>query len=247
MKLSVSEASKITGVSVRTLHYYDEIGLLKPSEVSESGYRYYDGENISRLQQILFYRELELPLGEIAVILKNPSHDRTEALKKHRNLLLLKKRRIAELLALVNHTLGDDTMGNDKILIENYESAQTRYADEAHERWGNTDAYRESEHREKTKTSEETASLMRETEAIFKSFSALTGKNPESPEAQELVERWKNFITAEFYSCSNEILAELGEMYVSDPRFTKNLDKYGAGTAELMSGAIKTYCERQRQ
>ena len=247
MRLSVGEAAKIIGVSVRTLHYYDEIGLLKPSEVSESGYRYYDEENISMLQQILFYRELELPLGEIAVILRNPSHDRTETLKKHRNLLLLKKQRIAKLLELVDNTLGDDNMGNDKMLIENYESAKAWYADEVREHWGSTDAYKESARRGKSRTDAEKTSLMCETEDIFKGFSALIGKAPESPDAQALVERWKNFITAEFYLCSNEILAGLGEMYVSDPRFTENLDKYGAGTAKLMSDAIKIYCSRQRK
>ena len=244
MRLSVSETAKITGVSVRTLHYYDEIGLLKPSEVSESGYRYYDDESVVTLQQILFYRELELPLAEIAAILKNPSHNRTEALKKHKELLILKKQRISELLELVNNTLGDDNMENDKPLVENYESAKQQYADEARERWENTDAYKESARREKNKTSDEKAALMQKSDEIFKSFSKLIGTPPETPEAQALVEQWKNFITAEFYPCSNEILAGLGEMYVSDPRFTENLDKYGTGTAKFMSGAIKTYCSR---
>jgi DNA-binding transcriptional MerR regulator len=197
MKLTVSETSKLMGVSVRTLHYYDEIGLLKPAEVSEAGYRFYDEENLAVLQEILFYRELELPLKEIAFLLSQPDHDRKRALHSHRELLLLKQRHIGDLLRLVDETLGgNDTMNKGQFTFADVEEAKNRYAAEARERWGSMEAYRESEEKYKKLTQDEKVGLMDEAGEIYKELAALRHGSPGAPEAQALVRRWQDFITA---------------------------------------------------
>ena len=244
MKLTVSQASKLTGISVRTLHYYDEIGLLSPSEVSGAGYRFYDGKSLERLQQILFFRELDFPLKEIARILSRPELDRNKVLKNHRELLLLKQRRIGDLIRLVDETLGGETdMEHSKLTYDDYEQAKAKYAEEARERWS-TEAFEESEKRDKNRSKEETLSVMNEAGELFAAFAACRQTTPAGPEAQDLVRRWQAHITAHFYDCTDEILSGLGEMYVTDVRFTTNIDRYGDGTAQFISDAIKAYCRR---
>ena len=145
MKLTVSEVAKQTGVSVRTLHYYDEIGLLNPAGTTAAGYRYYGSAELARLQQILFYRELAFPLKEIAHILSRPDYDSRQALRQHRKLLLLQRRHIDSLLRLVDETLGGIEMHPMKTTAESLSAVKKAYAEEARQRWGNTDAYRKSE------------------------------------------------------------------------------------------------------
>jgi DNA-binding transcriptional MerR regulator len=242
MKLSVSETAKLMGVSVRTLHYYDEIGLLKPSETSEAGYRFYDEENLAVLQEILFYRELEFPLKEILRMLSHPEHDRSGALKKHRELLLLKRQHIEELLRLVDDTLGGEAMNKNRYTFADIEEAKSKYAAEAKARWGQTEAYQESARRDKNRTQAESVDIMNETNDIFASFAASMDKEPSDPEVQALVERWQALITKNHYTCTKEILEGLADMYISDERFIQNLDRFGDGTAQFMHDAIKAYC-----
>ncbi len=243
MKLSVSETSKLMGVSVRTLHYYDEIGLLKPSEKSEAGYRFYDEKNLAVLQQILFYRELELPLKEIVHILSQPDHDQKTTLTSHRELLLLKRRHIEDLLSLVDETLGgNENMSKGKFAFADYEEAKDKYTAEVKARWGQTKAYRESEEKNNKRTPDETAAVMNEAGGIFEAFAGLRYDSPDDPKVQTLVKRWQAFITDNFYACTDEMLSSLGEMYVTDSRFTENIDRCGEGTAQFMSEAIKVYC-----
>lgn len=243
MRLSVSDLAKLCGISVRTLHYYDEIGLVPPSEVTEAGYRYYDDTAVAKLEQVLFYRELQFSLREITSILAHPEIDRTEALQKQRNLLLLRRRHLDEMLAVLEETMGGKPMNPKKITAaEEYENTRSRYASEVRERWGNTEAYRESEEKEKTRTMEDKAQTQQEAEEIFTAFAALRGQDPATPEIQALVERWQNHITRNYYHCTREILAGLGEMYTADERFSANIDRAGKGTAQLMRDAIRVYC-----
>lgn len=238
MKLSVSEAARRAGVSVRTLRYYDEIGLLKPSEVTSAGYRFYDGPAMATLQQILFYRALDVPLEQIGRILSAPEHDRTEALKKHRTLLAMKRRQLDDMLRLVDETIGGIAMYEErpKPTQRDWEAVKEQYAREAAERWGNTEAFLESRDKHARYTPEQKAQISAEMEEIFRAFGALG--DPESPEARALVKRWQAHITRWHYNCTDSILACLGQMYVSDPRFREKLDQYGPGTAEKMSRAI---------
>ncbi len=244
MRLTVSEAAKRAGVSVRTLHYYDEIGLLKPSETSQAGYRFYDDMAMAALQQILFYRELDVPLEQIGRILNAPDNDRTEALQKHRTLLLMKRRRLDDMLRLVDETIGGMTMYDErpKPTQADWEAVKEQYAREAAERWGNTEAFLESREKHAKYTPEQEAQINAEMEEIFQAFGACD--DPEGESAQALVKRWQGHITQYHYNCTDGILACLGEMYVNDPRFRENLDKYGPGTAEKMSRAIAAYCKK---
>lgn len=245
MRLSVGEASRILGISVRTLRYYDEIGLVRPSEVSDAGYRYYDGDNLALLQQILFYRELEFSLKEIRAILSERDHDRKQALARHRELLVLKQKHIAGLIRLVDETLGgDEKMSRISSDFSDYETAKERYAAEARERWGHTDAFRESAEKERGRTPGETAGIMREVDEIFSAFAAARQADPSDPAVQELVRRWQAHITKYHYGCTAEMLAGLGEMYTADRRFTESIDRHGPGTARFISEAIRIYCAR---
>ena len=242
MRLSVSEAAKRAGVSVRTLRYYDEIGLLKPSEITPAGYRFYDGAAMASLQQILFYRELDVPLEQIGRILNAPEHDRTEALRKHRTLLLMKRRRLDDMLRLVDETIGGIAMYDKrpKPAQADWEAVKKQYAREAAERWGNTEAFLESREKHAKYTPGQEAQINAEMEEIFRAFGACG--DPAGETAQTLVKRWQAHITKYHYNCTDSILACLGQMYLNDPRFQKNLDKYGPGTARKISDAIAAYC-----
>ncbi|MDE6281894.1 MAG: MerR family transcriptional regulator [Oscillospiraceae bacterium] len=244
MRLSVSEAAKRAGVSVRTLHYYDEIGLLKPSETTQAGYRFYNETAMASLQQILFYRELDVPLEQIGRILDAPDNDRTEALQKHRTLLMMKRRRLDDMLRLVDETIGGIAMYDQrpKPTQEDWEAVKNQYAQEAADRWGNTEAFLESREKHAQYTPEQEAQINAEMEEIFQAFGACA--DPEGEEGQALVKRWQAHITRYHYNCTDSILACLGQMYANDPRFKENLDKYGPGTAQKMSDAIAAYCKK---
>lgn len=243
---TVKEVSKLTGISVRTLHYYDEIGLLKPTRINSAGYRFYDGEALSRLQQILFFRDLDFPLKEIRDILNNPSFDPRAALENHRRLLFMKRSRINELIRLVDRTLkGESKLSFEEFDESNIEKAQRQYAEEAKSRWGNTDAYRENAEKTSAYRPQDWKRIQVEAEQLYRKFAENMKKGPENPAVQELVKDWQAMITKNFYQCTDSILAGLGEMYANDPRFQKNINQYGEGLAEFMSNAIRAYCGKK--
>lgn len=236
MKMQIKEFAQLTGVSVRTLHYYDEIGLLKPSEVdAQTGYRFYDENAFERMQEILFYRELDFSLKTIAEILSSPDYDKQQALSRQRKLLLAKKERLEQLIATLDSV--EEGMGFMKTKNE-YEALKNQYAEEAKQRWGNTDAYQESESRNTDFS--KSAPLL---DAVFEEFAELNraGASPESEPAKIMAEKLQQCITDNFYTCTDEILKGLGQMYVADERFRKNIDRHGEGTAEFVSACIKNY------
>jgi DNA-binding transcriptional MerR regulator len=246
--LKINEVAKLTGTTVRTLHYYDEIGLLKPSGYLPSGYRLYDERALETLQQILFFRELDFPVSEIGEIMQSPSYDQSEALFRHRDLLLKKRERIDRLIGLTNKIIkGENTMSFQEFDTTEIDWAKQEYAAEVKERWGKTDAYAESQKRTKGYGKEQWQQINEQSGALMQAFSEHLGQAPDSPEVQELVKRWQEFISVNFYDCTNEILSSLGMMYTADERFKSNIDQYGAGTAELMSNAIACYCETQSE
>ena len=238
MKMQIKEFAELTGVSVRTLHYYDEIGLLKPSEVDvQNGYRFYDEKALECMQEILFYRELDFSLKTIAQILSSPDYDKQQALTRQRKLLLAKKERLERLIdALDSMEKGEGFMKTNN----DYETMKNQYAEEVKQRWGNTAAYKESESRN-TVFSKSAALL----DAVFEDFADLnrSGISPDDEPAKIQVEKLQQCITDNFYTCTNDILAGLGKMYVADERFKNNIDKHGEGTAEYVSQCIKIYCQ----
>jgi len=230
---------------VRTLHYYDEIGLLKPSKITESGYRVYSREDLELLQQILFFRELDFPLNEIREIMGNPNYDKEKALKNHRELLLRKRSHIDGLISLVEKALkGENSMSFQEFDKRELVKTRKEYAAEAKQRWGNTDAYAEYEEKTQNYDDPQWKLLNGEGAAILGEFGRNRHLDPGSAEAQALVKKWQDYITAHFYACTIPILSCLGEMYIGDERFTRNIDKNGEGTALFMATAIEIYCRK---
>lgn len=240
--MKISEAARLTGVTVRTLHYYDKIGLLKPSAVTDAGYRVYSADDLARLQQILFFRELDFPLEDIRAILQDPAYDRQSALRRQRELLLQKRRRLDGLISLVEKTLqGEQDMSFKQFDKTEIEATRKQYAAEAKQRWGSTAAYAEYTQKTACRTPAEQQKLDAEGTAILQAIGESRTLAPDSAAAQALVKRWQDYITKTCYRCTNEILAGLGQMYTADERFTQNLDCFGAGTAAFLSAAIAVY------
>lgn len=237
MQMHIKEFAVLTGVSVRTLHYYDEIGLLHPAAVDEqNGYRMYDEISLLRMQEILFYRELDFPLKAICRILNSPHYDKREALAEQKRLLLLKKERLEKLIDAV------DLAAKGEIVMSAFDNKEyEKYKDEAKERWGKTEAYREYEARGGKVADRDAIDGMN---GIFADFARVmqAGATPGSAEAQAAVEALQIHITKNFYTCTKEILAGLGQMYTADERFKANIDSHGAGTADFAAAAIAIYC-----
>lgn len=245
MKKSISEMAKMSGVSVRTLHYYDEIDLLKPSEViSETGYRYYDEDSLATLQQILFYRELDFSLKEIMKMMKASDYNREEAFIRQRELLKLKRKRLDKLIGLLNANLeGENRMSFEEFDMTEIEEAKEKYAKEVKDKWGTTDAYAQSQKKTAGYSKDDWKKVTEQMDELLKKFAQHLGESPQCEEVQLLVGQWQQHITDTYYDCTKEVLAGLGQMYVADERFTKNMDRFGAGTAKLMSDAIAVYCD----
>lgn len=251
MTYKVKEVSKIADISIRTLHYYDEIGLLKPEYLSESGYRFYSESNLERLQQILFFRELDFNLEEIKNILDNPDFDRKKALELHKKLLLKKRDRIDEIIKTVDKTIisfkGENKMEKDEMFqgfdMSEIEKHKKKYAEEVRQRWGNTEAYKESAKKSSQYNKQDWERIKKEQDEIYNKFINSMDKGYDSPQAQEAVKEWQKNITKNFYNCTNDILRGLGDMYINDERFTKNIDKYKPGLAIFLKDAFHYYCD----
>ena len=245
MKYQIKEFAKLTDVSVRTLHYYDETGLLKPAFVDEqNGYRFYDENSLARMQDILFYRELDFPLKDILKILSSPDYDRKKALEAQKELMILKKNRIEKLISAL-----DDAVKGVKINMKvfdnsEFEEKREEYAREAKEKWGNTEAYSEFEKKTGSFSTDDIRSLAAGIDEVMAEFAECmkNGSAPDSAEAKGLVRKLQNYITETSYTCTDEILAGLGQMYTADERFRKNIDRHGEGTAQFISDAIDKYC-----
>lgn len=243
--MRINEVAKLTGVTVRTLHYYDQIGLLKPSRITEAGYRLYDREALAELQQILFFRELDFSLQGIREIMGKPGYDRREALEKHREMLLKKRERLEGLISLVDRILkGENDMSFQEFDKTEIEDMKEKYAAEVRERWGGTAAYQEEQEKTAEYDKDKWNAVNDEGSALMRAFAEHRSEAPESVAVQELVCQWKNYITKNFYHCTDEILAGLGAMYVGDKRFTDSIDKNGVGTAAFMAKAIGIYCRK---
>ena len=226
MQIKINEAAKLTGVTVRTLHYYDQIGLLRPETVTDTGYRLYGEKDLERLSQILFFRELDFTLAQIKDMLDSPSFDRKEALRAQHELLTKKKERLERLIDLTKRRMeGNAEMSFREFNKEEIERCKEKYAQEAEERWGE---------------------LTQKGNSIMQAFADCRGLSPESEEVQELAARWQAYISSSYYDCTDEILEGLGLMYTSDERFRQNIDHFGEGTAELMSQGIACYVRNKR-
>ena len=236
---TVHEVSQISGVSVRTLHHYDAIGLLRPTAVTEAGYRLYDDTALARLQSILLFRELAFPLKEIKRIMDDPQFDQATALEQQIRLLELQQERLSRLIDLARETMKTGVTHMDFTAFDN--SKLEQYAAEVKERWGNTTAYQESAQRPAAEQKDAAAGLM----AQFARMGRLRTGDPAGQEAQAAVRELQQFITKYFYTCTPEILAGLGQMYTADDRFRVSIDAAGGeGTADFAGKAIAVYCTK---
>ena len=210
---TVNEVSKLTGVSIRTLQYYDKIGLLKPAEYTGAGYRLYDDAALERL-----------------------------ALDQQIELLELKKEHIENLISMCR---GLKLRGVRHLDFTAFDSSKLdEYAKRAKEQWGNSPEFKEFEEKDQKRSKSEKESMMADFMKIFEEFGNMKDQDPASVEAQDQVKKLQSFITRHFYKCTNEILFDLGKMYVAGGEFTENINKMGGeGTADFTYRAIKIYCE----
>ena len=242
--MTVREVSELTGVSVRALHHYDELGLLKPTAVTEAGYRLYDESSLVRLQSILLFRELQFPLKDIGAILDSPSFDRNKALDQQIRLLELQKEHLENLIDLAR---GMKLVGVKR--MTDFTAFDTKkiddYAREAKASWGQTKEWKKYEQKAQGRTREDNAALARGMMDIFAEFGAIRDTDPAAPEAQALVQKLQSYITEHYYTCSDEILLSLSRMYDGGGSMTENIDKVGGpGTGDFAARAIAAHCNR---
>jgi DNA-binding transcriptional MerR regulator len=244
MSYSVSQVAKLAGVTVRTLHHYDEVGLLVPGERTAAGYRRYTDADLERLQQVLFYRELGFALEEIATLLDDPKADAREHFRAQHRLLTGRIKRLQEMVTAIEFTLEAQKVGIDLTPRERFEVFgdfdPDQYAEEAQERWGGTDAYAESARRTSSYTKEDWLRFRAESADWGRRLAAVmdSGAPADSPEAMELAEEHRRQISQWFYECGYEIHTGLADMYVSDPRFTAAYETIKPGMAAYLHDAI---------
>lgn len=239
--MTVNQVSKRTGVSVRTLHYYDKIGLLHPNEVTKSNYRLYDDTALERLQQILLLRELQFSLKEIKQIIDSPGFDKKEALEQQIVLLKLKRDHLDD---LINLAFEIKSTGVKKMDFSAFNTQKIdEYAKEAKEKWKETDAYKEFVTKAEKYSKEDWKQMNQEMKQIFAEFGKMLEFEVDSEAVRKQIMKLQQCISKGYYTCTNEILAGLGEMYMADGRMKDSIEQMGgAGTAEFVSRAIKNYC-----
>lgn len=246
MAMKVKEVADLVGVSVRTLHHYDEIELLTPDATTESGYRLYSDDNLDTLQQILFFRELGFSLKEIKKIIGSPSFNRQEALLLHRKMLLEKRTRLDKMLETIDKTIrhlkGELEM-TSKEKFRGFDFSHNPYEKEARKRWGD-----ETVDDSKTKlagmSKEALMALSGEIEAIYTKLATLRHGSPESLEAQAAIKAWYDLLNANFSAYSPETFKALGQMYVDDERFIESIDRFGEGLAIFMRDAMAVFADK---
>jgi len=246
MEYSINKLAKLAGVSVRALHYYDQIGLLKPLRVADNRYRWYGEKEMMRLQQIFFFRELDFPLLEIKRILDAPNFKIAIALADQRRLIELKRKRLARLVKTIDKTIGkinNKTIMDDKELYNGFSQEEMKkFEAEAKQRWGNTDAYKQSTARVAKMSKEDMAKIQSESDSLMKETAANMAKGPNSPEIQKLIARRYNNLR-HFYKPNLEMYRGLGQAYVDDEHFAKYFNRYSPNLAKFMHDAIVVFCD----
>jgi DNA-binding transcriptional MerR regulator len=238
---TVGEVSELAGVSVRTLHHYDEIGLLRPGERSDAGYRLYGHQDLERLQEVLVWRQLGFGLEEIRELLDDPKHDRIGALRRQRALVGRELERLGATAVALDEALAAAERGTaqeETTMFKDFDPAQ--YEDEARERWGHTDAYRESARRRATYGDAEWSEIQAEAEKVVTDFATLmkAGEPADGASARAVAERHRQHITHWFYPVSTQMHRNLAEMYVADPRFAAGYENVAEGLSAYVHDAV---------
>lgn len=243
--LTVNEVSKQTGVSVRSLHHYDAIGLLKPAKVTDAGYRLYGDEELVRLQNIRLFRELQFPLKQIKMILDCPDFNQKEALAQQIRLLEMQLKHTQELILFARKIQKEGVESMKKMDFKVFDKSEMeQYEEEIRARWGTSTAYAEYQQKAKGRTDKEHAQIGSSLMTLFVEMGKMKSCAPAQYEVQEKVAAIQQFITDNYYHCTIEILRSLGQMYVEDERMKRNIDKAGSeGTAAFVNQAIAVYCK----
>lgn len=248
---TVKAVADLAGVSVRTLHHYDQIGVLKPASVNAAGYRLYSEADLERLQQVLFFRELGFSLQEIKTIIDSPGFDRKQAMIAHKQILLEKKQRLERLIESVDLTIETMERGTTmakEAMFEPFDAAKIekykeKYREEAEATYGK-EIVDESYRRVASYTQDDWNAIGAESHAINQAMARLMDRDPAEPEVQEQIGRWYRLINKSFYDCTPEIFRGLGDLYVNDSRFTANYEQIRPGLAEFMRSAMHVYADR---
>lgn len=250
--MTVNDAAKLTGTTIRTLHYYDQIGLLHPSRITKSRYRIYDENDMTKFQNIQFLKEIGFSLKEIVGIISDPNYDQRKALYKHRKILLAKRERIDELIELIDKTITGKSNLDFSVLNGNSVLVlQQQYYQEVKGNWQKYKEFKEFESTYNSLDSKGKAvkwnELLQKASYIFESISTYMNREPSDQDVQKLIGRWRDFISNNYYKCSNDMLLNLGNMYITDKRFSKSIDSYGKqGLSEFVNEAIKYYCKSHK-
>ncbi|MCT9082274.1 MerR family transcriptional regulator [Streptomyces fulvoviolaceus] len=250
MSYSVGQVAGFAGVTVRTLHHYDDIGLLAPSERSHAGHRRYSDADLDRLQQILFYRELGFPLDEVAALLDDPVADPRAHLRRQHELLTARIEKLQKMAAAVEHAMEARKMGINLTPEDKFEvfgdKDPEQYAEEAEQRWGGTETYAESQRRAARYTKDDWKRMQAEVNAWSERYDALmaAGAPPTGEAAMDMAEEHRQHITKWFYECTYEIHCGLADMYVADERFKAFYDSLRTGLAEHLRDAIRANAAR---
>lgn len=241
---TVKQISSLTGVSVRTLHHYDSIGLLKPTAITEAGYRLYDDAALHRLQQILLLRELGFPLKDIPAILDAPEDVRRQALDDHIRQLEAKRQRLQDKISMASVMKLTEVNNMD---FEQFDAKKMDdYSAQAKTLWGKTDAYREYEVKSRGRSKETDKALGDDLMGLFRELGTMRDQAADSEAVQAWVKKLQSFITEHYYTCPNPILMGLGQMYAGGGSMTENIDHAGgAGTGEFAMEAITVYCKAE--
>lgn len=244
MAYTIKEIADLAGVTTRTLRYYDEIGLLNPAFTTENGYRYYDNGCLLRLQQILFFRELEVPLKDIHRIISRPDFNLLQALRNHRTALLSRASRLDTLLGTIDRTIaviqGEKNMA-DKDYFEGFDESQ--YEEEVKERWGDTPQYAQSRQKWACYSTDQKNAIKEQGGEITRRMVAGSDTAPEDPAVQAAVRDYYDYINQYFYTCEVSFLRSLADMWVEDPRFAINYERIREGGAAFVREAVHIFCD----
>lgn len=248
LMMKVKEVAELVGISVRTLHHYDEIGLLRPTKVTTAGYRLYADKDLETLQQILFFKELGFPLKKVKEIMGDPDYNKEEALQLQKNLLLEKRNRYDRMIHLINKTIQETNGGipmSNKERFEGFDFQHNPYEQEARERYGDHKVD-EMKKRLNHYSEKERESMSEQWDVIYKQLASLREQSVKTDEVQSAIGDWYTYLNENFGTYSPEAYRGLGQMYVEDERFTKNIDKYGEGLARFMRDAMAVYADRKK-
>ena len=241
---TVKEVRELTGISARTLHHYDAIGLLKPTAVTEAGYRLYDDSALLRLQKILIFRELGFSLQEIGPLVNAAEGEQERILSEHIRQLDAKQRKLQDQITLASFVklTGVSQMDMEEFDVKNMDN----YEAQAKALWGKTDAYREYQEKAKGRTGETDKALGDDLMGLFRELGTMRGEAADSEAVQQWVKKLQSFITAHYYTCTKQILFGLGQMYADGGSMTENIDNAGgAGTGAFARQAIEIYCKAE--